>query len=91
MLDTTGEAFTRTFDILSNGFFNAQAIDGQVIDKFSFTTNGTFQDVRQVRLGGVGAIMGVVPEPASWALMILGFGGLGAVLRRRASRELIPA
>jgi hypothetical protein len=24
-----------------------------------------------------------VPEPASWALMILGFGGMGVVLRRR--------
>ncbi|WP_293676410.1 PEPxxWA-CTERM sorting domain-containing protein [uncultured Phenylobacterium sp.] len=24
-----------------------------------------------------------VPEPSSWALMILGFGGIGAVLRRR--------
>lgn len=28
---------------------------------------------------------GVVPEPASWALMIVGFGGMGAVLRRRAA------
>ena len=27
--------------------------------------------------------VGVVPEPASWALMIMGFGGIGAVLRRR--------
>lgn len=27
----------------------------------------------------------VVPEPASWALMILGFGSIGAVLRRRRS------
>jgi hypothetical protein len=28
----------------------------------------------------------LVPEPASWAMMMLGFGGLGAVLRgkRRA-------
>jgi hypothetical protein len=26
---------------------------------------------------------GAVPEPAAWALMILGFGGVGAVLRRR--------
>jgi len=26
---------------------------------------------------------GGVPEPASWALMVVGFGGLGAVLRRR--------
>jgi hypothetical protein len=83
-LDTMGETFTRTLDILPNGFFNAQAIDGQVIDKFSFTTNGTFEDVRQVRLGGVGPItVGVIPEPASWALMILGFGGVGGLLRRR--------
>ena len=27
-----------------------------------------------------------VPEPASWALMLLGFGGLGAVLRRQRAR-----
>jgi len=26
---------------------------------------------------------GGVPEPASWALMILGFGAVGASLRRR--------
>ena len=28
------------------------------------------------------AAVGDVPEPSSWALMLLGFGGLGAVLRR---------
>lgn len=27
-----------------------------------------------------------VPEPAAWALMILGFGGVGGALRRRAPR-----
>ncbi|THD57485.1 PEPxxWA-CTERM sorting domain-containing protein [Phenylobacterium sp.] len=30
-----------------------------------------------------GAGMGGVPEPASWALMIAGFGGAGAALRQR--------
>jgi hypothetical protein len=33
-----------------------------------------------------------VPEPASWALMILGFGAVGAVLRRRQARgAAVPA
>lgn len=31
---------------------------------------------------------GGVPEPASWALMILGFGGVGASLRRRSVRQV---
>ncbi len=26
---------------------------------------------------------GGVPEPGAWALMLLGFGGMGAMLRRR--------
>jgi len=29
-----------------------------------------------------------VPEPASWALMILGFGAVGLVVRRRSGRVL---
>lgn len=29
-----------------------------------------------------------VPEPASWTLMILGFGGIGLVVRRRRQRVL---
>ncbi len=27
----------------------------------------------------------VVPEPATWAMMIMGFGGVGAIMRRRRS------
>lgn len=40
------------------------------------------------RVGGSLAltnIAGVVPEPASWALFILGFGAIGGALRRRSS------
>ena len=31
---------------------------------------------------------GGVPEPASWALMLLGFGGIGATIRRRRATGL---
>jgi hypothetical protein len=34
---------------------------------------------------------GGVPEPAAWALMLVGFGGLGAVLRRRRARTVFAA
>lgn len=27
-----------------------------------------------------------VPEPATWSLLILGFGGIGSVMRRRVKR-----
>ncbi|MBS0363312.1 MAG: PEPxxWA-CTERM sorting domain-containing protein [Proteobacteria bacterium] len=32
---------------------------------------------------------GGVPEPAAWALMILGFGASGAALRRRRSAAIV--
>jgi hypothetical protein len=31
-----------------------------------------------------------VPEPGAWALMILGFAGLGAALRRRSLHQAAP-
>lgn len=83
-VDTEGEVFTSTLAAPPNGFFNARAIDGQRIDYFSIAANGTIGDVRQIRVGGVGSA--AVPEATTWALMILGFGGAGAMLRRRRER-----
>ena len=42
--------------------------------------------------GSITYRIAAVPEPASWALMILGFGGAGAALRRRraATARLAP-
>lgn len=36
-----------------------------------------------------GPIAGSVPEPAAWTMMMLGFGGLGAALRRRRPSALL--
>jgi hypothetical protein len=32
-----------------------------------------------------------VPEPAIWAMMLVGFGGMGAMLRRRKALAALPA
>lgn len=40
------------------------------------------RDVAKVIAGPVAA---AVPEPATWAMMILGFGAVGAILRRRGT------
>lgn len=36
-------------------------------------------------------ITGGVPEPEAWTLMILGFGGVGALLRHRRARPVLSA
>jgi hypothetical protein len=47
------------------------------------TGNGGFLTVD---VNGATLDAGLVPEPATWGLMLLGFGGLGAALRFRRSR-----
>ncbi len=63
----------------------------------SFTLNGNVRDVRQFRIGGIGALDGGggigsdVSEPESWLLMVASFGFVGFGLRRRMSFARITA
>lgn len=82
-VDTAGGVFQQTFAIPPSGFFSLHAIDDQQIDYFSIAANGTLTDIGQVRVGGIGDVVGVIPEPATWAMMLLGFGSAGAMLRMR--------
>jgi hypothetical protein len=54
-----------------------------LLDDVSVTGPSAVTCDTRVCVGGGGGEGGGVPEPASWALMVLGFGGLGAALRRR--------
>ncbi len=45
----------------------AASNDAFAIDDLRFTTSGG----------------GVIPEPTTWAMMVIGFGGVGAMIRRR--------
>jgi hypothetical protein len=80
----------QTFNI-GNGqnFFGFQATGSDTITSISFNTNGSgVTDLRQVRLGGVTAA--AVPEPGTWALMLLGFGAVGVSMRRRRRTTHLP-
>lgn len=63
----------------TDGFYNFQLAYGECCAGpavLKFEVNG----------GPVGH--GSVPEPASWAMMLVGFGGLGAMVRRRRAVAL---
>jgi choice-of-anchor C domain-containing protein len=58
---------------------------GSNLVSFTSDTDGVFGGV----IGGVN--VSAVPEPATWAMLLLGFGGIGWTLRRRQSAALISA
>lgn len=79
---TTGQPFTaRTtgpFALVSGQSYTLTFQGTTTYLGSSETDNTAYID--QVALNSTA---GVVPEPAAWALMIVGFGGAGAMLRRR--------
>jgi hypothetical protein len=75
----TDDGSSQVFNNFNGGFVSAYTTDGSRIQSVSFTTNADITGVGQVRFGD----FAVVPEPATWAMMIAGFGGVGTLLRRR--------
>jgi hypothetical protein len=78
----------------------AQISDGYVGQSWGWGTRINFDfggaNVKQVVLKSArnsfeadNFAAGVVPEPATWALMISGFGGAGAMLRRRRTASAL--
>ena len=43
---------------------------------------------RPTRVSGTLKVTGAIPEPASWAMMLLGFGGMGVAMRRNCRRTM---
>jgi hypothetical protein len=70
-----------------NNFFSLQSGGGEIIQSVSILAlnGGLFADVRQERLGGIQSIA-AIPEPATWAMMLLGFFGVGFLAYRRKNQ-----
>jgi hypothetical protein len=43
------------------------------------------QSVNQVRITAGSQVMSAVPEPTTWAMMLIGFGAVGYSMRRRST------
>jgi hypothetical protein len=83
-MNISGGFFEDDFTVDANGenFFTVTAINGQLMTSVELTgINGaTFEDVRQVRIGGM---VPAIPEPETYALMMAGLRAMGLVARRR--------
>jgi hypothetical protein len=83
--DNEGQLFTFANLALGSGenFFGFQGIQNETIRNVAFTLNGGgISDVRQIRLDGFAAAS-AVPEPTTWAMMLIGFGAVGYSMRSR--------
>lgn len=81
----------QTFDLSANGqnFFGFSGDAGETFSGLTFQFNdGAIADLRQLRLGGVASTtIPAVPEPGTWALLVLGLGAVGSSLRRRTGEQ----
>lgn len=84
---SNGTGLPGTFYQFPGSLVNGALIDGGPNSLTGHTNDGvTGQYLFQVRNGAVIVPpTGGVPEPATWAMMLVGFAGMGAVLRRRRS------
>jgi len=72
-------------DAGTNGLFRVAGTEGEHFTSVTFSSSSNSFEVDNLAVGGG------VPEPASWALMIVGFGGAGAVLRGQRRRQTVAA
>jgi hypothetical protein len=78
----------------SAGLFDPQIVLTAYWPTDIFTLSDTIKGQRNFFTGTFSiseAAMGAVPEPATWAMLVLGFGGIGAMLRLARRRALVPA
>ncbi|MEO8320765.1 MAG: PEPxxWA-CTERM sorting domain-containing protein, partial [Bradyrhizobium sp.] len=63
------------------------AAEGDYLTSFSFSTNEF--PAKDIVVDQAYVVAGAVPEPSTWAMMILGFFGLGFVAYRRKSSSVL--
>lgn len=88
-----GNYFTTGPTFLDGSGVRFSTAAGNDVAFFNQSNNGlyrvnTFSPGSSSYVSATSARLAAVPEPAAWALMLLGFGGIGFALRRRASSAI---
>ena len=65
----------------TNGLFTVSGDAGELFTSINFASSQN-----AIEIDNVAAIQ-AVPEPATWAMMLLGFGGIGFAMRRRKDSQ----
>lgn len=70
---------------------DAGGFGGQETDVGELTLDGARIPFRINALGYLASVPGGVPEPATWAMMLLGFGAVGMTMRWRSRAQWVAA
>jgi hypothetical protein len=65
----------------TNGLFTATGTGGTLFNGFRLNSSANSFEIDNV------AVAAAVPEPATWAMMLIGFGAVGFGMRRRRGKE----
>ena len=87
---TDGSSFQNSAR-LNFGFLLGAGFTPNVDSSYSVTLNNNGTSLTTFAQLGAGATTGAVPEPATWAMMLIGFGAAGVSLRRRTRTTLQAA
>lgn len=87
-LKSDGTLGSKIVSTNTNGqnFFGLYGTEGEIFTSAGFTGNPStsgISELKQLRLGGVAALAGAVPEPTTWMMMLFGMGIIGFSLRRK--------
>ena len=85
----TDAFFSYVLDPNGENKFAFDALNGEYFTNVSYNiVGGTIDAIRQVRIDVAGDAP-AVPEPATWAMMLLGFGATGFAMRRRRQSAVL--